>query len=202
MQNRRKFLQNTTYGTLGLHIWEQALGKASPTSTQTTYKILTPIQAKTLEAIAECIWPSSAEDPGAIEAGVVTFIDRSLAEFDHSLKTTYQNGIASTNAFSQSKFRENFPSLSAKQQNEILLAMEQESTESQKFFINISPSEFFELLLAHTRQGLFSDPSYGGNQNFIGWKSIGYPGPRFLYTAEMQTKFAPLELPLRSIADM
>ena len=98
MQNRRKFLRNTTYGTLGLHIWEQALGKASPTPTQRTYKVLTPIQAKTLEAIAECIWPSSLEDPGAIEAGVVTFIDRSLSEFDHRLKTTYQNGIASTNA--------------------------------------------------------------------------------------------------------
>ena len=71
-----------------------------------------------------------------------------------------------------------------------------------RFFASPSSSEFFELLLTHTRQGLFSDPAYGGNRDFIGWKSIGYPGPRFLYTAEMQTTFAPLELPLRSLADM
>ena len=202
MQNRRKFLQNTAYGTLGVCILERALGKASPTPAQNTYKVLTPIQTKTLESITECIWPSSPEDPGAIEAGVVTFIDRSLSEFHHRLKTTYQNGIASTNAFSHSKFGGDFPALSTKQQNEILAAMEQGNTEAQNFFTDISPSEFFKLLLTHTRQGLFADPSYGGNQNFIGCKSIGYPGPRFLYTAEMQTKFAPLELPLRSIADM
>ena len=155
MQNRRKFLRNTTYGTLGLHIWEQALGKASPTPTQRTCKVLTPIQAKTLEAIAECIWPSSPEDLGAIEAGVVTFIDRSLSEFDHRLKTTYQNGIASTNAFSHSKFGRNFPALSTKQQNEILSAMEQGSTESQKIFTDISPSEFLGQVTLH----------YFGHQN-------------------------------------
>jgi gluconate 2-dehydrogenase gamma chain len=202
MQNRRKFLQNTAYGTLGVYILERALGKESPTPAQKKYKVLTPIQAKTLEAITECIWPSSPKSPGAIEAGVVTFIDRSLSEFHHRLKTTYQNGIASTNAFSHSKWGGDFPSIPTKQQNEILAVIEQGSTEARNFFTDISPSEFFELLLAHTRQGLFSDPSYGGNQNFIGWKSIGYPGPRFLYTAEMQTKFAPLELPLRSLADM
>ena len=32
------------------------------------------------------------------------------------------------------------------------------------------------MLLEHTREGMFSDPIYGGNVNFAGWDLIGYPG--------------------------
>ena len=32
--------------------------------------------------------------------------------------------------------------------------------------------------LAHTIQGILSDPFYGENANFIGWDLIGYPGTR------------------------
>ena len=30
-------------------------------------------------------------------------------------------------------------------------------------------SAFFNLVLAHTIQGTFCDPHYGGNANFVGW---------------------------------
>ena len=202
MQNRRRFLQNTAYGALGAWITEQALGKMAAAPAHSVYTFFTLPQASTMEAITERIWPSSSEDPGAVEAGVVIFIDRSLSGFHHRLKPTYRRGIDSTNALARAKFGDSFPALSAEQQDEILSAMEKETSEAQGFFASPSSSEFFELLLTHTRQGLFSDPAYGGNRDFIGWKSIGYPGPRFLYTAEMQTTFAPLGLPLRSLADM
>jgi gluconate 2-dehydrogenase gamma chain len=26
---------------------------------------------------------------------------------------------------------------------------------------------------------------YGGNRNFVGWKLIGFPGPRYNYVAEI-----------------
>jgi gluconate 2-dehydrogenase gamma chain len=39
-------------------------------------------------------------------------------------------------------------------------------------------SFFFSVLVAHTRQGFYSDPIYGGNRNFVGWSVIGFPGPR------------------------
>jgi gluconate 2-dehydrogenase gamma chain len=39
---------------------------------------------------------------------------------------------------------------------------------------------FFDSLVLHTRQGFYSDPVYGGNKDFIGWKVIGYPGPKSL----------------------
>jgi gluconate 2-dehydrogenase gamma chain len=40
--------------------------------------------------------------------------------------------------------------------------------------------EFFPMLVLHTRQGFYSDPVYGGNQNHVGWDVIGFPGPRSL----------------------
>jgi gluconate 2-dehydrogenase gamma chain len=39
---------------------------------------------------------------------------------------------------------------------------------------------FFETLCLHTRQGFYADPVYGGNKNQMGWKVIGFPGPKSL----------------------
>jgi hypothetical protein len=46
--------------------------------------------------------------------------------------------------------------------------------------------QFFNLIRAHTIQGTFSDPFYGGNANFIGWDLIGYPGARTVVSANLQ----------------
>ena len=40
--------------------------------------------------------------------------------------------------------------------------------------------DFFSLLCLHTRQGFYSDPIYGGNQDRVGWDTIGFPGPASL----------------------
>ena len=39
---------------------------------------------------------------------------------------------------------------------------------------------FFATLCLHTRQGFYCDPVYGGNKDQLGWKVIGFPGPRSL----------------------
>jgi gluconate 2-dehydrogenase gamma chain len=39
---------------------------------------------------------------------------------------------------------------------------------------------FFQLLVLHTRQGFYADPIYGGNQDHVGWKVIGFRGPSSL----------------------
>lgn len=40
--------------------------------------------------------------------------------------------------------------------------------------------EFFQALTAHTRQGFYCDPVYGGNAGRAGWNLVGFPGPRSL----------------------
>ena len=39
---------------------------------------------------------------------------------------------------------------------------------------------FFDTLCLHVRQGFYCDPVYGGNKDHIGWKVIGFPGPKSL----------------------
>jgi hypothetical protein len=45
---------------------------------------------------------------------------------------------------------------------------------------------FFNLVLAHTIQGTFGDPFYGGNDRFVGWDLIAYPGVRLAATPSDQ----------------
>jgi gluconate 2-dehydrogenase gamma chain len=40
--------------------------------------------------------------------------------------------------------------------------------------------DFFAMLVLHTRQGFYADPVYGGNKDRIGWRVIGFDGPRSL----------------------
>jgi gluconate 2-dehydrogenase gamma chain len=40
--------------------------------------------------------------------------------------------------------------------------------------------DFFPLLVLHTRQGFYADPMYGGNEDHVGWKVVGFPGPSSL----------------------
>ncbi len=40
--------------------------------------------------------------------------------------------------------------------------------------------DFFDALVAHTRQGFYADPVYGGNRSRVGWDVIGFPGPHSL----------------------
>jgi hypothetical protein len=51
---------------------------------------------------------------------------------------------------------------------------------------NGGSAPFFALVLAHTLQGTFCDPFYGGNRNFAGWDLIGYPGVRLAVPADLQ----------------
>jgi gluconate 2-dehydrogenase gamma chain len=39
---------------------------------------------------------------------------------------------------------------------------------------------FFDMLVAHTREGFYSDPIYGGNRDLAGWRTIGFHGPTSL----------------------
>ena len=45
---------------------------------------------------------------------------------------------------------------------------------------------FFNLVRAHTIEGTFCDPYYGGNAGFVGWDLLGYPGVRTVVTPDEQ----------------
>ena len=55
------------------------------------------------------------------------------------------------------------------------------------------------MLRAHTWQGTFGDPYYGGNRHYIGWNLLGYPGVRTAVTADDQ-RLGVVPRPLRRSA--
>ncbi len=54
---------------------------------------------------------------------------------------------------------------------------------------------FFKLLLQNTKEGLFSDPIYGGNKDMAGWKMLGFPGARYDYTDWVDKRGVRYNLP-------
>ena len=104
-------------------------------------------------------------------------------------------GLAALEAYARSRAGGSFAALPPERQDELIDDLEQNRAAG----FAPSSSAFFELVLGHTLEGTFGDPHYGGNQDFIGWELIGYPGLRLAVTAEQQRMDAELE-PLQSSA--
>jgi len=147
-------------------------------------------EAKVVAAACERIFPSDASGPGATEAGVVIYIDRQLAGPYGRDKYRYTKGpwVESVPEHGyqgkenpQETYRKglkdlgNFTSLSTAEQD--------------KKLADIERTHFFQLLRAHTIEGMFCDPMHGGNAGLIGWQLIGYPGPQMSYRNEIDKHF-------------
>lgn len=135
---------------------------------------LTELGWKTVEAMTGRIIPADAE-PGAIEAHVVNFIDKALANEDKELKPVYAAGLAGVDAVSVKRFKKKFVELTPKEQDEILAALESGNPDGWPKG-PVSAPAFFAAVRAHTVFGFLCDPVYGGNRDYIGWKVAGYPG--------------------------
>ena len=67
-----------------------------------------------------------------------------------------------------------FAGLPASQQDEVLADLERGAVATPP---GLDPAQFFTLLLETCVEGVFSDPSYGGNRNGEAWAWLGFPGP-------------------------
>ncbi len=143
---------------------------------------LTAAESDTLEAIVTRLIPSDENGPGAAEARAAHYIDRALAGPLASARKAYGAGLAALNTYAQTTKGEPFARLQAKDQDAVLSEMEKNAATG----FTPNSSTFFNLLRAHTIQGTFCDPYYGGNANFVGWDLIRYPGVRISVTAQEQ----------------
>jgi Gluconate 2-dehydrogenase subunit 3 len=158
-----------------------ATPQASPVATPVdlgTYAAnhLTAAELTTLKAALDRLIPNDELGPGANEMGVFVYIDRSLGGRNAAALPLYQAGLAALDAAAGSG---GFAGLDADKQDEVL-------TDAEGGKLANAPAGFFGTLLAHTREGMFSDPVHGGNVNFAGWDLIGYPGIKLEWTAEDQ----------------
>jgi len=125
------------------------------------FGVLTDEQAVELDAMVSQIIPADAT-PGAHEAGVVYFIDRSLATFASPSRLIYMQGFGELQAKTQAMFPSSgkFSALSSAQQIQLLSA--------------IDTTPFFETVRDHTVIGMFASPRHGGNYQKAGWTLIGF----------------------------
>ena len=132
-------------------------------------------QAQFVDAIAARIFPAT-DTPGAVEAGAVFYIDCALAGPYAHLRSQYARALRAMEKDAQGKFGAAFIKLSGEQQDSLLGDLE-----SGKIAALPNGAEFFELLRSHVLEGVFGEPSYGGNRDMIGWKLVGFPGQQWGY---------------------
>lgn len=119
------------------------------------FESLTPEQAAGLNAVAMRIFPSDGT-PGAKEAGVIHFIDKSLATWASGMKEALLPGLKDLDT----RAGGTFATQPAAKQDELLKAVEQ--------------TPFFGTMRFATIVGMFANSSWGGNAGQVGWKLLGF----------------------------
>ncbi len=176
--SRREFLERTVQGSALLWV-SQGLARplaARAASQSQEPAALSATEWKAVDAIAARILPTD-QDPGAREAGCVNFIDKALANEDAMILPLYQMSLAALEGHCQAVFKNTFAGLSEEQQDKVLTQVESGQISDWPRG-PIRPRAFFATVRFHTLVGFAANPSYGGNQDYVGWKVMGFPGPR------------------------
>ncbi len=141
---------------------------------------LTAAEADTLEAVCARLIPTDPNGPGAAEARAARYIDRALGGALKSSRQAYASGLAALDAHANSSRGARFAALAPADQDRVLQDVAAGAAPG------LPNGTFFNLVRAHTIEGTFCDPYYGGNAGFVGWDLIGYPGVRTTVNADDQ----------------
>lgn len=169
-------------------------------------KLFTARQRATIEAATARIIPTD-HSPGALEAGVIEYIERLLGSFDNDEPVPPEDVRPIANFLLQGATGR------TEEQQTALFKLRGEGTRTRQLYFGgaqeldklaqdnfgadgfcaLDPlqqdrvlsvleeqgSPFFFLLIKHTMEGFYGDPRHGGNKNRVGWKLLGFPGARF-----------------------
>jgi gluconate 2-dehydrogenase gamma chain len=165
---------------------EGAQAPATAVAARAALETLTAQEADLLDLIVARLIPSDALGPGAREAGAVRYIDRALGGALAGSREAYRSGLAAFDRYCRMSRGKAFGELPPIEQDSVLIDVETGAATGSGAGFAGSSAQFFTLVLNHTRQGMFGDPYYGGNANFVGWDLLGYPGVRTNVTAADQ----------------
>lgn len=168
MSDRREFL--TTSGTFFGGAWlaahlpavEAAAAWARTAAAEgSPLAVLTEDEARELGAVAERILPADELGPGALEVGVVHFMDRAFETFAAGALDGVRAGLGElAAAVAAGPGGDFFSELGPDEQDEVLRSLEE--------------TPFFGMVWTFTVMGFFGDPSLGGNRGQAGWRLIGF----------------------------
>jgi gluconate 2-dehydrogenase gamma chain len=139
------------------------------------YRFFTAEEALCVIALSEQIIPKD-QFPGATDAGVINYIDRQLSGVFHYDQPTYRSGIKNLQAYCGKKTGKKFETLQPEEQIQVMKLMESNQIPEADWAPG-RPSDFFELVLAHSMQGFYGSPIHGGNKNYMSFEmlQIDYP---------------------------
>lgn len=164
--SRRQFLAAS--GAAAASVWlaaetRELLAAGLHAAQATRFDVLSSADAADIEAATSQIIPTDGT-PGARDARVVYFIDKSLATFAKDQKQAFTDLVKElrVRAAKTQKGATSFASLTNAQQIAVLTALEKEK------------SNLFDPLRFATIAGMLANPEYGGNYNKAGWKMIGF----------------------------
>jgi gluconate 2-dehydrogenase gamma chain len=167
MVSRRDFLAGsgaiagTSIARIGLSGIAAVAGAACTAREEgAAFEILSAGEALEFEAIAARILPMT-DTPGAREAGVIWFMDKSFGSIMRDQLAFAREGLA---AF-QSGIPVQFPGAKA--------FSDLDPADQDEYLGTQASSQFFGLMHFMTLAGFFGMSSYGGNRDDAGWKLLG-----------------------------
>ena len=167
---------------------------AAPAPPRAAYEHLTAEEADLLEAIADQLIPSDDLGPGAVAAGAVVYIDRALGGALSGSRDDYRAGLAAFDRYCRASRGAPFRELPHVDQVSALIDVETGAATGARTGFAGSSAAFFNMVRGHVLQGTFGDPYYGGNQNYVGWDLIDYPGVRTAVWPRLQAQLEAGEL--------
>ncbi len=163
------------------------------------YRFFDAAEARFIEAACERLIPADASGPGALDAGVPGYLDRHLAGAWGAGQQLYRNGPwqpgtppqgqsppgspaeffrAALGAIHRDLEQHGLPygaafnDLSAAAQDAYLRSLEAGATD----LGGVQSAVFFDMLLAMTVEGFFSDQRHGSSRDRVRWRMRGFPG--------------------------
>jgi gluconate 2-dehydrogenase gamma chain len=189
--SRRQFIKIVSAATSAAAVAQSPLAWGGTANKLLPYapKTLTEAELATLKAVMARLIPADASSGGAVEARAYAYIDIALASTYSAQLPAYRQGLAALLALAKAGGAASAAALAAKDMDALLTRLEAggvseaiQGDAQQNLSFADGGKSFFAMLRQHTVEGTFSDPMYGGNQSFVGWRIVGYTGVQYFYT--------------------
>lgn len=153
------------------------------------------LSRRTLEALHERMFPAADGQPGAVAIRATHYVLRALAAEYREHLDEYRAVLAALDTAAGG----DFAAAALAEQDWIIADFERDALPG----LQAPPGRTsFDLVWRHLREGLFCDPVHGGNAGMAGWRSIGFPGAQFGYTAAEQELDAPVRRKPASLIEL
>ncbi len=164
---RREFIKRSSLALGGTMLLWSGCKQHKPTA---HWQYLTEEEAQIIIAMSSRIIPSD-DAPGAVEAGVVYFIDQQLVSYYRRWTLVYREGLKGVEKASETLFSKPFTDLDPQKMDALLEQIEDESIPTE-----LNPGKmltrFFNLLVDHCMQGFYGDPRHGGNRDWGSYQML------------------------------